>query len=193
MTAGTILGLIAAYILIAVLLLSLNLTSSWKWWIKATTIVVTAGFFVGAYLFTYRLLGWPTDTELPGHFQVLWAQVEEPDKFTGEDGAIYMWLDELDEYNIPSGVPRAHQLPYTDRLAEAVLEVTDQIQEGMDVAGTAEMFDEKELVDKEALEDVEDGDDRSGGRFDVDVFPDDHQVIQFEEMPAPILPDKDVI
>ncbi len=193
MTAGTIFGLIAAYIVIAVLLLSLNLTSRWQWWIKATAIVVTAGFFVGAYVFTYRLLGWPTDTELPAHFQVLWAQVEEPDKFTGEDGAIYMWLDELDEYNIPSGIPRSHQLPYTDRLAEAVLDVTDQIQEGMDVAGTAEMFEEKMLVDEEVLENLEEGDEQSGGRYDVEVFPDDHQVIQFEEMPAPILPDKDVI
>ena len=31
------------------------------------------------------------------------------------------------------------------------------------------------------------------GRFDVDVFPDDEQVILFEEMLAPVLPKKGVI
>ena len=172
MTTGTIAGLIAAYVVIAVLLLSLNLTSRWRWGIKAVAIVVTAVFFIEAYVFTYRLLGWPTNTELPRHFQVLWAKVEEPEKFTGADGAIYLWLDELDEYNIPLGVPRAHELPYSDRLAEAVLEVTEKIQE---------------------LEEITQRDDQDGSRYDVDVFPDDHQVIEFDDMPAPVLPDKDVI
>jgi len=192
MTAGTILGLITAYIVIAVLLLSLNLTSRWKWGVKAVAIVVTASFFVGAYIFTYRLLGWPTNTELPGHFQVLWATVEEPNKFTGEEGGIYIWLDTLDEYNIPLGIPRAHELPYTDRLAEALLEVQEKIQEGVDVSGMAERFYE-ETGDEEGMENTEGRDEESSGRYDVDVFPDEHQVIEFGDMPPPVLPDKDVI
>ena len=193
MTTGTIAGLIAAYVVIAVLLLSLNLTSRWRWGIKAVAIVVTAVFFIEAYVFTYRLLGWPTNTELPGHFQVLWAKVEEPEKFTGADGAIYLWLDELDEYNIPLGVPRAHELPYSDRLAEAVLEVTEKIQEGLEVSGTAEILDNQKSPSKEELEEITQRDDPTGSRYDVDVFPDDHQVIEFDDMPAPVLPDKDVI
>ena len=193
MTTGTIAGLIAAYIVIAVLLLSLNLTSRWRWGIKAVAIVVTAVFFIEAYVFTHRLLGWPTNTELPGHFQVLWGKVEEPDKFTGADGAIYLWLDELDEYNIPLGVPRAHELPYSDRLAEAVLEVTEKIQEGLEVSGTAEILDNQKSPSKEELEEITQRDDQDGSRYDVDVFPDDHQVIEFDDMPAPVLPDKDVI
>ena len=193
MTTGTIAGLIAAYVVIAVLLLSLNLTSRWRWGIKAVAIVVTAVFFIEAYVFTYRLLGWPTNTELPGHFQVLWAKVEEPDKFTGADGAIYLWLDELDEYNILLGVPRAHELPYSDRLAEAVLEVTEKIQEGLEVSGTAEILDNQKSPSKEELEEITQRDDQDGSRYDVDVFPDDHQVIEFDDMPAPVLPDKDVI
>lgn len=193
MTTGTIAGLIAAYIVIAVLLLSLNLTSQWRWGIKAVAIVVTAVFFIEAYVYTYRLLGWPTNTELPGHFQVLWAKVEEPNKFTGADGAIYLWLDELDEYNIPLGVPRAHALPYTDRLAEAVLEVTEKIQEGVEVSGTAEILEEQKSASKREIEEVSQRDDQTGSRYDVDVFPDDHQVIEFGDMPATVLPDKDVI
>ena len=193
MTTGTIAGLIGAYIVVAVLLLSLNLTSRWRWGIKAVAILVTAVFFIEAYVFTYRLLGWPTNTELPGHFQVLWAKVEEPNKFTGGEGAIFLWLDELDEYNIPLGVPRAHELPYTDRLAEAVLEVTEKIQEGLEVSGTAEILEEQKSVNNEELEELTQKDDLSGSRYDVDVFPDDHQVLEFGDMPAPVLPDKDVI
>ena len=65
MSAATILGLVSAYVVIAVLLLSLNLTSRWKWWVKASAIIVTGCFFVQAYIQTYAVLGWPTDTELP--------------------------------------------------------------------------------------------------------------------------------
>ena len=83
MMAATILGLVSAYVVVALLLLSLNLTSRWKWWVKAAAIVVTGIFFIQAYIQTYALLGWPTDTDLPRHFQVLWAKVEDPNKFTG--------------------------------------------------------------------------------------------------------------
>ena len=38
-------GIVASYVLIAVLLLSLNLASRWHWGIKAAAIVITTGFF----------------------------------------------------------------------------------------------------------------------------------------------------
>ena len=75
MTGDTIFGLVAAYVVIAILLLSLNLFSRWNWWVKAAAIIVTAGFFIGSYVFTSRLLGWPTNTQLPPHFQVLLRQL----------------------------------------------------------------------------------------------------------------------
>ena len=50
MTAVTILGLVSAYVVIAVLLLSLNFASRWNWWVKAGAILVTGIFFVQAYL-----------------------------------------------------------------------------------------------------------------------------------------------
>ena len=189
----TILGLIVSYVVIAVLLLSLNLTSRWKWWVKASAISVTGLFFIHAYIQTYALLGWPTDTELPPHFQVLWAKVEDPNKFTGEKGLIFLWIDELDQYNLPIGVPRSHQLPYTPKLADAVVEITARIESGMDVAGIAELDDEEESASSRMMKDVTVPEDLTGGRFQVDVFPDQIQTLQFEDMPPPILPDKDLI
>ena len=191
MMAATILGLISAYVVVAVLLLSLNLTSRWKWWVKAVAIVVTGIFFIQAYLQTYALLGWPTDTDLPRHFQVLWAKVEEPNKFTGGEGAIFLWVDELDEFNLPIGVPRAHKLPYTPGLADEVVKITGRIRAGMDVAGIAELADDEESTSSRMMKDVTAPEDLTGGQFQVDVFPDQIQTLQFEDMPPPILPDKD--
>ena len=48
-------------------------------------------------------------------------------------------------------------------------------------------------MNNEELEELTQKDDLSGSRYDVDVFPDDHQVLEFGDMPAPVLPDKDVI
>ena len=191
MMAATILGLVSAYVVVALLLLSLNLTSRWKWWVKAAAIVVTGIFFIQAYIQTYALLGWPTDTDLPRHFQVLWAKVEDPNKFTGAEGAIFLWVDELDEFNLPIGVPRSHKLPYTPGLADAVVKITGRIRAGMDVAGIAELADDEESTSSRMMKDVTAPEDLTGGQFQVDVFPDQIQTLQFEDMPPPILPDKD--
>lgn len=191
MMAATILGLVSAYVVVALLLLSLNLTSRWKWWVKAAAIVVTGIFFIQAYIQTYALLGWPTDTDLPRHFQVLWAKVEDPNKFTGAEGAIFLWVDELDEFNLPIGVPRSHKLPFTPGLADAVVKITGRIRAGMDVAGIAELADDEESTSSRMMKDVTAPEDLTGGQFQVDVFPDQIQTLQFEDMPPPILPDKD--
>ena len=191
MMAATILGLVSAYVVVALLLLSLNLTSHWKWWVKAAAIVVTGIFFIQAYIQTYALLGWPTDTDLPRHFQVLWAKVEDPNKFTGAEGAIFLWVDELDEFNLPIGVPRSHKLPFTPGLADAVVKITGRIRAGMDVAGIAELADDEESTSSRMMKDVTAPEDLTGGQFQVDVFPDQIQTLQFEDMPPPILPDKD--
>ena len=191
MMAATILGLVSAYVVVALLLLSLNLTSRWKWWVKAAAIVVTGIFFIQAYIQTYALLGWPTDTDLPRHFQVLWAKVEDPNKFTGAEGTIFLWVDELDEFNLPIGVPRSHKLPFTPGLADAVVKITGRIRAGMDVAGIAELADDEESTSSRMMKDVTAPEDLTGGQFQVDVFPDQIQTLQFEDMPPPILPDKD--
>ena len=193
MMAATILGLVSAYVVVALLLLSLNLTSRWKWWVKAAAIVVTGIFFIQAYIQTYALLGWPTDTDLPRHFQVLWAKVEDPNKFTGAEGAIFLWVDELDEFNLPIGIPRSHKLPFTPGLADAVVKITGRIRAGMDVAGIAELADDEESTSSRMMKDVTAPEDLTGGQFQVDVFPDQIQTLQFEDMPPPILPDKDLI
>ena len=79
MTLG-ITGIIAAYILLAVLLLSINLYSKWPWQLKAGAIVITSAFYVITYFSFPALLGWPTTQDPPAQFRLLAAHVEQPDK-----------------------------------------------------------------------------------------------------------------
>ena len=79
MTLG-ITGIISAYILLALLLLSINLYSIWSWQIKAATIVLTSVFYVVTYYSLPGLLGWPTSQNPPAQFRLLAAHVEQPNK-----------------------------------------------------------------------------------------------------------------
>ena len=65
------------------------------------------------------------------------------------------------------------------------------IRAGMDVAGIAELADDEESTSSRMMKDVTAPEDLTGGQFQVDVFPDQIQTLQFEDMPPPILPDKD--
>ena len=136
MPSTTILWVILLYVAIAVLLLSMNLTSRWRWWVKAAAIVVTGGCFVGSYFALTSLLGWPSADDPPPRFALLAPRVVEPDRITGATGVIYLWLEALDENNIPSGRPRSYSLAYTQDFANAVSQAHDLLANGEDVEGS---------------------------------------------------------
>jgi hypothetical protein len=123
----TLLAVSAAYVVMALLLLSAGLTARYAWWIKASAIVVTSLFFVEVFFASKGLLGWPGTGALPAKFQLLWTRVVEPDLKLSNRGAIYLWVEEVDENNVPSGLPRAYRLPYSIRLADRTLKARDEI------------------------------------------------------------------
>jgi len=107
----TLFAIAAAYVVMSLLLLTLNLSARIAWWIKAATIVVTSAFFIEVFFASKNLLGWPAYGGLPPKFQLLWSRVVEPDPKLSSKGAIYLWVEEVDENNVPSGLPRAVRLP----------------------------------------------------------------------------------
>src|SRR5438876_167769 len=115
---STVLAISAAYVVIGMLLLIVALTAPLRWWVKAVAIVVTSAFFVEAFYATNGLLGWPRTGALPAKFQLLWVRLVEPDAKTGDRGAIYLWIEEVDDNNVPNGVPRSYRLPYSRGLAD---------------------------------------------------------------------------
>ena len=138
---SALIGLVASYAILAVLLLSLNLKSAWHWAVKAAAIALTSGFFVVAFLALEALLGWPTEAPPPAQFQLHAAVVLEPDRDRPR-GAIYLWLSPRAAAGDSAGPPRAHALPYSRELHEQTERARRRLQEGDTIEGTAKPGEE---------------------------------------------------
>jgi hypothetical protein len=189
-----VLGISTAYVVMGLLLLGMGLTSRFAWWVKAAAIVVTSLFFIEAFYATKGLLGWPGSERLPSRFQLLWARTVEPDAKVGDPGSIYLWIEELDENNVPAGVPRSYRLPYSRPLAERSSKARDEIMKGNPQQGSAE-----DLVETPAQQDVKVDAKRAGERSQgAGVVVDAEQAkllqqaqkVEFGVMPLPTLPPK---
>src|SRR5437588_8862025 len=135
---STVLAIAAAYVVLGVLLLTLGLSSRLAWWVKAAAIVVTSVFFVEAFFAIKNLLGWPRTGQLPARFQLLWVRVAEPDLKGSNPGAIYLWIEAVDENNVPDGVPRSYRIAYSRPLADRAVKARDEIMSGKPQQGLAE-------------------------------------------------------
>src|SRR5687768_300429 len=71
--------------------------------VKIAVIAAMAAFNVAVFFWSQSLLGWSAATAVPENFQVLWTRVVEPNPSQQFAGAIHLWVEELDERNIPSG------------------------------------------------------------------------------------------
>jgi len=192
----TILAIAAAYVVIAVLLLAMGLTSRFVWWIKAAAIIVTSAFFVEAFFATKGLLGWPGSGRLPARFQLLWTRVVEPDAKTGDHGAIFLWVEAVDGNNVPSGIPRAYQLPYSRPLADRSIKARDEIMSGNPQEGDADDLSANDvsteaknmdMTAQQTLDRAQSG--KPGIVFDEKLR--DAQHVEFRPMTGPLLPPKE--
>lgn len=138
--------LTAGYVLLALLLLSLNLKSSWPWAIKLIAIMVTTLTYMGTFYSLDQLRGYPVSEALPDRFEMEWALVDEPDKFTGEEGSIFLWVRELDELKQPIGPPRAYRQSFDEALAERTEEARRMVQGGERVVGFVEIRDAEDTA-----------------------------------------------
>jgi hypothetical protein len=190
----TILAISVAYVIIGVLLLTMGLTSRFAWWIKAAAIVVTSVFFVEAFFATKGLLGWPGSGKLPPRFQLLWTRVVEPDPKIADRGSIYLWVEEVDANNVPTGVPRSYRLPYSRPLADKSNKARDEIMSGNPQEGDADDLTAEETKNEsenarntqQPLTNVEPGTSRI--EFSDDLRDAPH--VEFKPMGTPLLPPK---
>ena len=133
-------GLIAAYVLIAALLLGTGIRSGWSWKIKATVIMITTMFYLVTYFSYPQILGWPTPEQPPQRFRLLAAYVEQPDKQRGSSGAIYLWLARIDDLSSPL-IPRAYRFAYSVKLHDRVLQASSKLDKGIAQLGEFETGD----------------------------------------------------
>lgn len=170
MTLG-IAGIISAYILIGLLLLSINLYSKWSWQVKAMTIIITSAFYVVTYFSFPPLLGWATTENPPAQFRLISAHVVQPNKETGEEGAIYLWLTEIENMTT-SGEPRAYELPYSNELYEKIINVKSKLDK--EIAQLGE-FKDPDNVFRDVTE-------QKQGMKSIPI--------EFYDLPDPLFPDK---
>lgn len=197
---STVLGISVAYVVLGVVLLLMGLTSRVHWRWKSAAIIVSSVFFVAVFFQTRGLLGWPGIGKLPDRFQLLSVRVVEPDRKIGDAGSIYLWVEEIDENNIPVGIPRSFRIPYSKPLAEKSQKARDAIMEGNQIAGTAEDIegqtasrddkkDSENPENKTPLEGTERAED-GHARIDMDELLQKMQKVEFQPMPAALMPVK---
>jgi hypothetical protein len=190
----TLIAISAAYVVLAIVVLSMGLTSRFVWWIKASAIVVSSVFFVEVFFASKSLLGWPASGALPPKFQLLWTRVVEPDLKAGNRGAIYLWVEELDGNNVPSGLPRSYRLPYSVKLADRTLKARDEIMAGNPQEGLAEELAEGDPTAANANvqqnQQVDGGITSTGSRVELEGSIDQIPRVEFRAMSNPLLPPK---
>lgn len=170
MTLG-ITGILSAYIILALLLLSINLYSKWSWPVKAGTIILTSAFYVISYFSFPPLLGWATSQSPPEQFRLIAAHVSQPNKEMGKAGSVYLWLSEIKNMSDLSE-PRAYELQYSNELHEKIINVKAKLDKDIAQMGEFKQPDDTMLQVNE----------QKRGVKSVDI--------QFYDLPDPLFPDK---
>jgi hypothetical protein len=195
-----IIWLSIAYALLGVLLLVICVFAKVPWPVKAGLIVVTSAFYVVSFFATRGLLGWSSTDPLPPKFKLLGARIVEPHSLAGDSGAIYLWVEALDDDNYPTGVPRAFRLPYNVRLAEKTEAAVTASANGLPQGGRTADYGNGQGGNAEAtareatpstITTTGGGDPSSGGPIDPQLDNQENQAINFTPLAPPRPPSKD--
>ncbi len=136
-------GIIACYILVAILLLYLNLHTSWSWKIKAAAVLITSFFYIILYYSFPPILGSPSGDNPPNNFRIIGTHVQQPSEANSRDGVIYLWLAQISSTMEIIKPPRAYKLPYTISFHEKVIGIQEKLDKGIKQLGK---FDEENSV-----------------------------------------------
>jgi hypothetical protein len=197
---GQIVLLTIAYAGLAALLLAVLARLAVPRWAKIAAIVLMSLFDIGVFFAAQGLVGWSSATAVPQRFQVLWTRVVEPNPSAGFPGAVHLWVEALDQNNLPSGEPRAFLLPYSSALAGKVNAAQSEISSGNPQAGRPESF----AMDVEAVAPdganvrgasqgtSPGGDPSGGGLLDPAFLGGQSKSIDLIPMPKPLLPPKEM-
>ena len=192
----SVLLLSLAYVLLSVLLLVVVTHLAIPRLAKIAAIVAFSIFYVVVFFATQGLLGWSAPVAVPARFQVLWTRVIEPNPARQEPGAIHLWLEELDEANLPSGVPRAYLLPYSVEVARRVSAAQEEIQKGRPQGGRAQYLgnpsNQAKVGGRVNTSAPPGGDPSGGGLLDPAFLGGQSRSVELVPLPKPILPPNDV-
>lgn len=201
-----VLYLTIAYASLALVLLIVLARVALPRGIKIAVIAAMGAFNIAVFFWSQSLLGWSAATAMPERFQVLWTRVLEPNPSKQFPGAIHLWVEALDERNIPSGEPRAYVVPYSAALARKTAEAQSEIRKGNAQGGKAGAVDLIPNIGLSATEGfnqdinirmvsqgaVPGGDPSGGGVLDPSFLGGQTRTIDLLPLPKPLLPPKDL-
>lgn len=186
-----IIALAASFAVLISLLIIAVLSSRLPTLVRGLLTLLAIGLMFVTYWGIAEIRGLPSDTAPPELFRMHWARIVEPNKISGENGSIFLWIEELDEDNYPTGLPRAHQLPYTPELADAIETALAAIASGEEVAGEiAEGAAEISTAEQLALEMTAEQNAQTNTSMGERVISIDFGDIRFGALPAPVTPEK---
>ena len=117
-------GLTAAYVAVALVLLSLHIYSNWNFSIKALATVVVMALCAVTYKSYPGLLGWPVpSSSLPSKLYLVAIEVQEPD-------SVFLWAKDLDE-GFADRRPRAYEVSYSKSLHEKAEQASRKMRRGI--------------------------------------------------------------
>jgi hypothetical protein len=133
---GAFTAMVVSFLVLASLLLWVVIDVRGRWWLKGGLIVGVAVFAILAGAARGSFSGWATSESPPTRALFMSGVAREPDKRTGTDGAIYLWLipprsssRNVFAYDASEPAPRAYKLPYS-REAHEQLEKAKQLAKG---------------------------------------------------------------
>ena len=201
-----VLYLSLAYAALATVLLVVLVRVSLPRAFKISAIAAMGAFNVAVFFWSQGLLGWSAGTAMPARFQVLWTRVIEPNASKQFPGAIHLWVEALDERNIPSGEPRAYVVPYSAALAQKTAHAQAEIKKGNAQAGMAGAIDLPPEFKLSGADGVTTGvnirtvtqgatlggDPSGGGVLDPAALGGQTKSVDLIPLPKPLLPPKDL-
>ena len=117
------------YVVPLALLGLLATTVRWsRRWLAVLVLVALPVFYTGHYFLLQAIQGWPVDRPPPDEFNLLGFDVREPAQDSA--GEILIWIHSDGQ---PS--PRAHRLPYSRELHQAIRAAGQRLSEGTPQTG----------------------------------------------------------
>lgn len=129
----SILSLATAYVFLLFLVLLAILKSEIGAGLKLVLIVLSLGFYLWHYNALQQYPGWPADDGLPARFELISSYTVEPDLGNNEDGAVYIWIRDVDANR---SIPRSYRLPYLKALHRKVDDTLRKQREGERFVGS---------------------------------------------------------
>ncbi|OED38112.1 hypothetical protein AB833_20710 [Chromatiales bacterium (ex Bugula neritina AB1)] len=120
-------ALTVAYLVVVVLLLALNLFTPWNWVVKLGMNIFVMVFFLITYHSWPKILGWPTERDLPEKFYLHAINVDEPHR-------IYLWAADIST-GLGRTTPRSFALPYSAKLHDSVDKANRKLKKGLPMIG----------------------------------------------------------